>query len=127
LQLVNVPNGAPRAVALVVSAPSRVVAPSHAPIGAELESSIIAALDKPAAPGETASEAFRRKEQEVGDLFAAVSIADARELHRRLTLAKADDPIARRFTRLVRDRQARLIAFLADARRRAALASARRG
>jgi hypothetical protein len=86
-----------------------------------LEPDIQAVLAARAHPGEQLAFAFKRKEQQLGDLFARLSVADSRELHRRLTLAIADDELATMFNRLVADRRARLIAFLADARRREAL------
>jgi hypothetical protein len=85
-----------------------------------LEEAILAALDAPALPGEQISMAFKRKETVLGALFAQLDIHESRALHRRLELALPDDPIAARFSRLVSDRRARLMAFLADARRRAA-------
>lgn len=86
---------------------------------------IVAAFDEAAISGEPAAAAFQRKERTLGQLFAALTVAEARALHRRLTIPTSDDPIAARFGRLVSDRQQRLLAFLADARRRAALADAR--
>jgi hypothetical protein len=62
-----------------------------------------------------------------GALFARVSVNDARALHRRLSLSLADDPIATRFSRLVVERRARLMVFLADARRREAVQLGRSG
>jgi hypothetical protein len=89
------------------------------------EQAIIEALDAPANPDERASDAFRRKEYAIGQLFGALSIVEAHILHRRLSLRDAADPIATRFARLIVERQARLMSFLGDARRRAALAKGR--
>lgn len=89
-----------------------------------LEAEILDTLAAPAAPGERLEIAFRRKEHELRVVFDRLSIADARELHRRLTLMLPTDPIATRFGRLIGDRRARLLAFLADARRREALRNA---
>jgi hypothetical protein len=86
-----------------------------------LEAEIHAALTEPAHPGEQLAFAFKRKEQRLGDLFALLSVADSRELHRRLTLVIADDELAALFGRLVAERRVRLLAFLADARRREAI------
>jgi hypothetical protein len=86
-----------------------------------LESEIYAVLAEPAFPGEQLAFAFKRKEQRLGDLFAKLNVADSRELSRRLALLIADDSLAAMFGRLVADRRARLVAFLADARRREAL------
>jgi hypothetical protein len=89
-----------------------------------LESAILAALDAPALPGEQIAMAFKRKESVIRALFAQLDVHESRALHRRLELALPDDPIAGRFGRLVSDRRARLMAFLADARRRMALQAA---
>jgi hypothetical protein len=85
-----------------------------------LEDAILVALDEPALPGEQIAMAFQRKESVIGALFAQLDVHESRALHRRLELALPEDPIAARFGRLVADRRARLMAFLADARRRAA-------
>lgn len=91
-----------------------------------LEREIIAALDRQPDPGERIEFAFRRKEAELTTLFARLSIADARELNRRLTLQLDGDPIVSRFARMIAARRTRLMAFLADARRRAAICCTRR-
>lgn len=116
------PDNVPATTALAALVTAR-VPDIAAPLAAEAD--IIAVLDQAAAPGESASNAFRRKEHSLGELFATLSIVDALSLHRRLTLAKPADPIARRFALLVPERKARLLSFLADARRRAAIASGR--
>src|SRR5262245_26083704 len=85
-----------------------------------LEAEIIAALEEQPRPGEPSAAAFQRKEHALRCLFGALDVHDARVLHRRLTIPLRGDPIEQRFARLVADRKARLIAFLADARRRAA-------
>ena len=90
-----------------------------------LEAEIAAAIDAPLLPGEQLAAAFRRKELTLGDLFARLTVVEARELHRRFTRTAADDALAVRFNRLVSERRARLLAFLADARRREALQQAR--
>lgn len=90
----------------------------------EHETAIIELIDSKF-PGEIASEVFRRKEHALGAIFASLSITDAWQLHRRLTVSSPLDPIATRFGRLVADRRARLINFLGDARRRSALAAPR--
>jgi hypothetical protein len=93
----------------------------------QLETEIVATLDAPRLPNERIEFAFRRKEAELAALFDRLSSEDSRELHRRLTLTLQDDPIATRFARLIAPRRARLLAFLADARRREALRAARCG
>jgi hypothetical protein len=79
---------------------------------------MIEILDTPAAPGETIEASYRRKEQEIGALLARLRAREALALHRRLT--NATDPLALRFGRMTRERRERLLAFLADARRREA-------
>jgi hypothetical protein len=86
-----------------------------------LEAEILDTLGAPVAPGERLEIAFRRKEHELKLVFERLSVMEARELHRRLTLMLPGDPIATRFGRLIGERRARLLAFLADARRREAL------
>jgi len=90
-----------------------------------LEHAIVAALDGAPNASETMLAGFQRKERALAQLFAQLSVSDARTLHRRLTLPVDCDPIASRFARLNSERRARLIAFLADARRREAIAVAR--
>jgi len=89
------------------------------------DAALCAILDAPLARGETAFAGFARKESELGAAFAALAVPAARALHARLANPKPGDPVAERFGRLTFDRRHRLLAFLADARRRAAV-SARR-
>lgn len=91
----------------------------------QLEAQILAVLQAPPEPDERIEYAFRRKEDELMQLFAQLSTFDAMELHRRLTLCVSDDPIAARFMRLIVERRVRLLSYLAGARRREALRSAR--
>ena len=88
-------------------------------VARELE--ILEVLAQPVLPGEQLAFAFKRKERCLGELFAQLSINDSRELHRRCTLGIPGDALAASFRRLVPDRQSRLLAFLADARRREAV------
>lgn len=90
-----------------------------------IENDILDVLDTRPQPGERIELAFRRKEQELMSLFAQLSAIDALELHRRLKLSLSDDPLATRFARLIVERRARLMSYLADARRREALKRAR--
>lgn len=77
-------------------------------------------------PGETIEAGFQRKEHELGELFATLTPLEARALHRRLSSASLGDvgEIGSLFSRLVPERRARLLAFLAGARRRYAHAGA---
>jgi len=72
------------------------------------------------AAGETVLVAHARKEGDLRDLFAKLTVLEARALHRRLERVCDDDPLAALFQRLAPDRRRRLLAFLADARRREA-------
>ncbi len=89
------------------------------PIAVERE--VLYVLDSKPAPHEQLLFAFRRKESELRVLFAGLSLADARELHRRLSLVLPGDPIATGFMKLVVERRTRLVSFVADARRRHAI------
>lgn len=86
-----------------------------------VDARLIAVLDAPLASGESAHAGFRRKEEELGAIFATLSVLESRALHSRLSLCKAGDELANKFARLMIDRRARLLMFLADARRREAL------
>jgi hypothetical protein len=108
---------------------------SPAPVSAEpvrtwstiaAEREVLVVLEGPLAIGETAATGFKRIEQELGDLFATLTVLDSRELHRRLSSPALDDAIAIRFGRMVIDRRHRLLAFLADAPRREAFKRAGR-
>jgi hypothetical protein len=92
------------------------------PLSGPHDGPILAILDAPLGLAETAHDGYRRKEHELGAAFAALPIVEARALHARLAAPRAGDAVAERFQRLVGDRRVRLLAFLADARRRAALA-----
>ena len=81
---------------------------------------MVEVLERPT-PGLLPSEAFRRKEHELGALFTALSPADSVELERRLSVSSSDDVLASRFARLTSERRARLIAFLRHARHRASV------
>ena len=76
-------------------------------------------------PGETIEAAYRRKEHELGEVFARLTPIEARELHRRLSNPAVGDVIATLFARLVAERRTRLLGFLAGARRRHAIEVAR--
>jgi hypothetical protein len=84
---------------------------------------LIAILDAPLRAGEPAQVGFLRKEAELRAAFAALPVLDARALHARLANPRGGDVFADRFSRLTVERRTRLLSFLADARRRAALAA----
>ncbi|MBL9015528.1 MAG: hypothetical protein JNL83_15190 [Myxococcales bacterium] len=86
---------------------------------------LIAILDAPLAPGETVMAGFARKEHELGAMFARLNVLESRAMHARLANPKAGDELASRFARLTIERRSRLLSFLADARRRAAITGGR--
>ena len=90
--------------------------PSHC-----VDREILAVFDSPPELGETIEAQHRRKERLLGELFARLSVIEARALHGRLSNPGNHDPIATRFARLIPERRTRLLVFLADARRREAI------
>jgi hypothetical protein len=84
---------------------------------------LLAILDAPLHTGETAAAGFARKERELAAVFAQLPVLAARGLHMRLANPRRDDQLADKFARLTIERRTRLLNFLADARRRAALTS----
>jgi hypothetical protein len=87
---------------------------------------LIAVLESPLKPGETAVAGYARKERDLAAAFATLSITAAYALRKRLASPASDDTLAAKFARLTIERRTRLIQFLADARRRAALAGGTR-
>jgi len=85
------------------------------------DASFVAILDAPLQAGETAHFGFLRKEAELVAAFAALSVLESRALHGRLSNPRSGDVLAAAFMRMTYERRARLINFLADARRREAL------
>lgn len=116
--------GPPRPTPSVPSsvAPPLAVAPPPPPRSPDAD--LLAVLEASPEYGGTIELAFRRKEQSLMSLFSALSPRDALALHARLASPREDDALAARFARLVRERRERLLAFLADARRREAIAAA---
>jgi hypothetical protein len=94
------------------------------PIASAYDLALIAILDRPVSAAQTYAIAFAHKELELRAAIAALSLADTRALLRRLTIPQADDDLVHRLARLTSERRARLIAFVADAPRRAAHAVA---
>ena len=111
---------------VITPAGSPSAGPSRSPSAASISDvQLIAVLDAPLAPGETVQAGYARKENELGTLFARLTILESRALHARLANPRPGDELATKFARLVVERRARLLAFLSDARRRAAIAGAR--
>ena len=96
------------------------------PTASPHDAKLLAILDAPLHEGEPAQVGFARKERELGTAFAALPIFDQRALHRRLSNVREGDALAAKFARLTQERRTRLLSFLADARRRAAVAKERR-
>lgn len=92
---------------------------------AELEEAIIAVITRPLAAGESHQLGNANRERELCGLLARLDVVQAHHLGRRLDVARANDPLVAAFQRLVLDRRQRVRAFLADARRRVAIAHAR--
>jgi hypothetical protein len=105
---------APRTCAATIHTAST-IATSH-------DARLLAILEAPLADGEPAYIGFARKERELGEAFAALPIFDQRALYGRLASPKPADRLAETFARLLPERRTRLLNFLGDARRRAALA-----
>lgn len=105
--------------------PTVAIRPPDAPRPETTDARLIAILDAPLAPGETAMVGFTRKEHELGAVFARLNVFESRAMHARLANPKPGDELANKFARLTAERRARLLAFIADARRRAAIAGGR--
>lgn len=90
------------------------------------DAELIAILEAPLQRGETVVAGFARKERELAVAFAGLGIQEARALHHRLATPRSGDVLAESFTHLTVERRNRLLGFLANARRRAAIAAARR-
>jgi hypothetical protein len=86
---------------------------------------LIEILDAPLAMGETAASGFLRKEQAIVAVLATLTVLESRALLARIRTARAGDRLVEKLGRLTAERRGRLLAFLADARRREALQLAR--
>jgi hypothetical protein len=92
---------------------------------ASTDVALLAILEAPLHPNETAAVGFARKEAELRHVLASLSVLESRALHARLSCPKDGDQLPKAFTRMTAERRARLINFIADARRREALAGKR--
>jgi hypothetical protein len=104
------------------SSPNPVARPTWS---ASTDVALLAILEAPLHAGETAALGFARKEAELRHVLASLSVLESRALHARLSCPKDGDQLPKAFTRLTAERRARLINFIADARRREALATKR--
>jgi hypothetical protein len=111
---------------VIVQHVALVIGAGEVGIPREIESAILAVLEGPVGFGETIETTFRRKEHELGALFAKLTVVECRALHKRLDNPQAGDALALRFGAMISVRRARLLAFLQDARRREATAGGRR-
>jgi len=117
----------PASAATVLAAPTpRGSIDQISPDRSTVELQIQAIVNATPEPGETIRDAFQRKEQRLLGLFAGMTSIDASAMHRRLANPKPGDAIAERFSRFDVGRRDRLLMFLRDARRREAIAIARR-
>ncbi len=96
---------------------------SSLPGAARYDDPLLAILARPLGSDEGHADGYARKEAEFRDVVEQLPLSDARGLLRRLSIPKAGDALADRFGRLTAERRERLIAFVAAAPRRAALAS----
>jgi hypothetical protein len=110
----------------IVLGPPRLASVPAPPPEKSIEDRLIAILESPPHAHEMIAAGFARKEAELGNVLATVELDVARALHKRLTTVTADDRLVAAFNRLTADRRQRLIVYLADARRRAAISTARR-
>ena len=108
------------------SSPTIAIRPPTAAVPNTADGKLTAILDAPLTTGETAFIGFARKEHELGALIATLSVLECRALHKRLSNPQHGDELAHKFARLTLERRCRLLAFLADARRREALAGSNR-
>ena len=91
-------------------------------VGAATEEAILQILSPKHDTGRI-SDVFDRKESELRALFCSLRPLEAAALRKRLS--DSTDKLAEVFSRFAPERRARLIAVLADARRREALQQAR--
>lgn len=98
-----------------------ILKPAPRQVASPKDPTFIAILEASLKEGETAHVGFARKEAELRNAFAALTIMESRALHARLSNPRSGDELAAAFLRMTYERRARLINFLADARRREAL------
>jgi len=108
------------------TAPTIAIRPPTAVVPTTADGTLIAVLDSPLGTTENAFIGFARKEHEMSVLFASLSVLECRLLHKRLANPQHGDELANKFARLTHERRGRLLDFLADARRREAIAASTR-
>lgn len=107
-------------IAAPIWEPAVKVTPSTTPSISLPIHEIVGVIMQPLAPGETHQAGNDRKESELVEIFRRLTPIESAALHKRLSNAPPNDVLAATFGRLVAIRRTRLLAFLADARRRAA-------
>jgi hypothetical protein len=110
---------------LLYEPPSSALAPPPIPAVGPADAALLAILRAPLS-GESAMAGFARKEIALRDAITSIPAAEARTLHLRLSNPRPEDVLAQQFGRLTSERRSRLLAFVADARRREALAASGR-
>ena len=122
------PRGLPHGGMARPSSPALTAEPAtlctRTTVASSSDAALIGILDAPLQLGETAREGFLRKEAELRAAFASLPVATQRALHARLANPRLGDALATTYSGLAADRRTRLLTFLADARRREALAQA---
>jgi hypothetical protein len=89
------------------------------------EEELIDVIVRPLVPGETAFVGHRRREAEILAVLDQLTELEAHFLHRRLANPRPGDRVAAALARLTSDRRGRVIAYVADTRRRNAQRAAR--
>lgn len=100
-------------------------APSHALSAAQV-GALVQIITRPLEPGVTAQAGHASKEHELRQFIDTLTSGEALALHTRLRVAAAGDEVVVAFARLLGERRDRLMAYLGDSRRRAALRAAGR-
>jgi hypothetical protein len=108
------PNG-PHRGDVVITIPAKPATAEQTAFDAQL----VAILESPLLPNETAMLGYQRKELELISQLHRLTVLESRALHARLSAGR--DALAVKFMRLTIERRTRVLAFLADARRRAAI------
>lgn len=107
----------PRALPRAISDASR----NTRDTASDLDQRLAGILTSAVGVGETVELAFRRKEHQLGELFATLSNVESVNLHRRLSNPRTGDRAAELFGRMTVVRRDRLLAFLASVNRRGLL------
>ena len=100
--------------------------PASVTLNSATEAQLLAVLNAPLLAGESALSGNLRKEHALGAILATINIGEARTLHQRLSRPPvATDALATKFATLINERRQRLLAFIADTRRRVTIAQSR--